>query len=138
MIAIVDYGMGNLASVYKAMLYIGQDAMVTSSVEDLLEADAVILPGVGSMASAMANLKAAGLDDGLYETVRRQRPLLGICLGKIDLHPGGHHGCGYHEYDKQSKNDINKVGDVEFALDAAFAFFENLHGYTTFSVLRSA
>ena len=81
MIAIVDYGMGNLASVYKAMLYIGQEAVVTSASKDLLKADAVILPGVGAMSNAMANLKAAGLDDGLYETVRRQKPLLGICLG---------------------------------------------------------
>ncbi len=81
MIAIVDYGMGNLASVYKAMLYIGQDARVTSRPDDLLRADAVILPGVGAMSAAMGNLKASGLMDGLYEAIHRQKPLLGICLG---------------------------------------------------------
>jgi len=81
MIAIVDYGMGNLASVYKAMLYIGQDAAVTSNPEDLLAADAVVLPGVGAISAAMANLSASGLSDGLLETIHRQKPLLGICLG---------------------------------------------------------
>ena len=81
MIAIVDYGMGNLASVYKAMLYIGQDAMITSDPAELLKADAVILPGVGAMSAAMMNLQTAGLQDALFEVVERQKPLLGICLG---------------------------------------------------------
>jgi glutamine amidotransferase len=81
MIAIVDYGMGNLASVYKALLYIGQNAKVTSDPDDLRKARAVILPGVGAMSVAMSNLRKAGLVDALYETVERQQPLMGICLG---------------------------------------------------------
>lgn len=81
MIAIIDYGMGNLASVYKAMLYIGQDAQVTSRPDELLRADAVILPGVGAISNAMNNLKASGLEDGIREAVQRQKPFLGICLG---------------------------------------------------------
>lgn len=81
MIAIIDYGMGNLASVYKAMLYIGQNAMVTSNPSEILKADAVVLPGVGAMSNAMSNLHATGFDDALFEIVQRQKPLMGICLG---------------------------------------------------------
>ncbi|MHB1483441.1 MAG: imidazole glycerol phosphate synthase subunit HisH [Saccharofermentanales bacterium] len=81
MIAIVDYGMGNLASVYKAMLYIGQEAMITSKPADLLKADAVILPGVGAISDAMHNLKKLGLDGALKEVAAVRKPLLGICLG---------------------------------------------------------
>lgn len=94
MIAIVDYGMGNLASVYKAMLYIGQDAKVTSDPSDLMKADAVILPGVGAMSAAMSNLTASGLTDGLFETVRKGKPLLGICLGMQMLFETSEEGCG--------------------------------------------
>jgi glutamine amidotransferase len=81
MIAIIDYGMGNLASVYKAMLYIGQDAVVTSTPDMLLRADALILPGVGAISNAMSNLKASGLEEGIREAVQRRKPFLGICLG---------------------------------------------------------
>lgn len=94
MIAIVDYGMGNLASVYKAMLYIGQDAEVTSDPGSLVKADAVILPGVGAMSAAMSNLAASGMTDGLYEALARQKPLLGICLGMQMLFDSSEEGSG--------------------------------------------
>lgn len=81
MIAIVDYGMGNLASVYKAILYIGQNAMITSSPSDLIKADAVILPGVGAISDAMNNLTALKLDNTLKDIAAGGKPLLGICLG---------------------------------------------------------
>lgn len=81
MIAIVDYGMGNLASVYKAMLYIGQEAVITSQPDELLKADAVILPGVGAISDAMRNMKKLGLDEAIKEIAAVRKPLLGICLG---------------------------------------------------------
>lgn len=81
MIAIVDYNAGNLKSVEKAMLYLGQKVLVTSRPEEILSADKVILPGVGAFGDAMKNLTAAGLDTVLRAVADRKKPLLGICLG---------------------------------------------------------
>ena len=81
MIAIMDYGMGNLRSVQKALEYLGQEAIVTDDPEQALEADRVILPGVGAFRDAMARLKETGLDQAAREIVRRKTPFLGICLG---------------------------------------------------------
>lgn len=81
MIAIIDYGMGNLASVYKAVRYTGNDAVVTSDSRVLAQADAVILPGVGAMADAMRSLSAVGLTEYLPEMIEGGKPFLGICLG---------------------------------------------------------
>ncbi len=81
MIAIIDYGMGNLASVYKALIYIGQKAVITNDPAVVKVADAVILPGVGAISTAMNNLEKSGMKDEIYEVVKRNQPLLGICLG---------------------------------------------------------
>lgn len=81
MIAIVDYGMGNLHSVQKALVRLGVAATVTGDPAAVLAAPGVILPGVGAFGDAMQNLRARGLDLALRETVSRRRPLLGICLG---------------------------------------------------------
>lgn len=80
-IAIVDYGMGNIRSVQKAFESFGGNAIVTSKPEELLEAEGVILPGVGAFPDAMENLKLARLDLALKEAVKNGTPLLGICLG---------------------------------------------------------
>jgi imidazole glycerol-phosphate synthase subunit HisH len=81
MIAIVDYGMGNLRSVEKAFHAVGYDAEITSSPQRVREADGVVLPGVGAFGEAMANLARAGLVDVLRQ-VSADRPFLGICLGQ--------------------------------------------------------
>lgn len=82
MIAIVDYGMGNLRSVAKALEAIGETACVTSSPEDLRTASHLILPGVGAFGQCAANLRATGLVEALTEEVReRGKPFLGICVG---------------------------------------------------------
>lgn len=81
MIAIIDYGMGNLASVKKALIYLHQEAEITDNYETIMAADGVILPGVGAIAPAMEALKAKGLDKAVYDTVASGKPLLGICLG---------------------------------------------------------
>lgn len=81
MIAIIDYDAGNLKSVEKALQFLKQDVVVTRDREEILNADKVILPGVGSFGSAMENLKAYGLDKVIHEVAKRQTPLLGICLG---------------------------------------------------------
>ena len=81
MIAIIDYDAGNLKSVEKALLYLGQDVLVTRDREKILSADKVILPGVGNFGDAMENLRSRGLDQVIYEVIRRGTPFLGICLG---------------------------------------------------------
>ncbi|NLY44158.1 MAG: imidazole glycerol phosphate synthase subunit HisH [Clostridiaceae bacterium] len=81
MIAIIDYGVGNLRSVEKAFHFIGYDAAVTSDKEFILNADAVVLPGVGAFADAMDRLKAMEMDKLIYRLVEEKKPLLGICLG---------------------------------------------------------
>ena len=81
MIAMIDYDAGNVKSVEKALLYLGQDVVVTADKETILNADKVILPGVGAFADAMENLRDTGLDEVIKEVVRRRIPFLGICLG---------------------------------------------------------
>ncbi|ANY73500.1 imidazole glycerol phosphate synthase subunit HisH [Paenibacillus ihbetae] len=80
-IAIVDYGMGNLHSVSKAVERLGYEPLVTGDREELLSADGVILPGVGAFGDAMEQLRQTGLDAVMKEAAAVGKPLLGICLG---------------------------------------------------------
>ncbi|MBX7072721.1 MAG: imidazole glycerol phosphate synthase subunit HisH [Pirellulales bacterium] len=81
MIAIIDYGMGNLRSVQKAFEKVGHAAEISDRPETIARADKVILPGVGAMGDAMRELCARGLDDAVKESIAAGRPFLGICLG---------------------------------------------------------
>ena len=81
MIAIIDYDAGNLRSVEKALLSIGEDAIVTRDRDEILSADKVILPGVGAFGDAMKKLGEDGLVDTIHEAVDSGKPFLGICLG---------------------------------------------------------
>ena len=81
MIAIIDYDAGNIKSVEKALKRLGQEVKVTRDREEILYADKVILPGVGSFGDAMEKLVNYGLKDVIYEVVDKKIPFLGICLG---------------------------------------------------------
>ena len=81
MIAIIDYDAGNLKSVEKALNYLGEDTIVTRSREKLLEADKVILPGVGAFGEAMKRLENYRLVEVIKEVAASGKPFLGICLG---------------------------------------------------------
>ena len=81
MIAIVDYGVGNLFSLKSSLERIGADAVVTGDAEQLRRADKIILPGVGAFRDAIAKLRANGLDRVVISEARAGKPLLGICLG---------------------------------------------------------
>ncbi|MCC8059246.1 MAG: imidazole glycerol phosphate synthase subunit HisH [Clostridiales bacterium] len=81
MIAIIDYDAGNLRSVEKALLALGEQPQVTRDARMILSADKVILPGVGAFGDAMARLHQYGLVDVIRETVAKGTPFLGICLG---------------------------------------------------------
>ena len=81
MIAIIDYGMGNLRSVQKAFEFLGKDAVITDSPETIAVASHVVLPGVGAFEDAMARIRETGLDQALLQAAREGKPVLGICLG---------------------------------------------------------
>lgn len=99
MIAIVDYGVGNLFSLKSSLSMIGADAQVTGSAEELRAAEKIILPGVGAFEDAANKLRATGLDAVVTEQANAGKPLLGICLGMQMLFErsfeyGEHRGLG--------------------------------------------
>jgi glutamine amidotransferase len=79
MIAIIDYGMGNLRSIHNALTKVGGDAVIVSDSRDLSDADGIVIPGVGSFGDAMHNLTPFA--DRLFDSVDSGTPLLGICIG---------------------------------------------------------
>lgn len=81
MIAVVDYGMGNLRSVQKAFEHVGAKAVIVDSPGDIDAAERVVLPGVGAFGDAMNNLRTAGLIASIVRAISEGRPFLGICLG---------------------------------------------------------
>ena len=99
MIAIIDYGMGNLRSVQKAVEAVGHKAEVTADPQTLRQASHVILPGVGAFADAMAELRRTGLGAAFVDAVRAGKPCLGVCLGlqllfDSSTEDGEHEGLG--------------------------------------------
>jgi glutamine amidotransferase len=81
MIAIIDYGMGNLRSVQKALEKVGAQTVVTSDKGKIARANKVVLPGVGAIRPAMERLKELGLVDVIHSAIKNGTPFLGICLG---------------------------------------------------------
>ncbi|KTB48406.1 imidazole glycerol phosphate synthase subunit HisH [Dehalogenimonas alkenigignens] len=81
MIAIIDYGAGNLRSVANAVALLGYDGRVTSSPRDVMSAQSVILPGVGAAADTVVSLKSHGLDQAIKEIISKGTPFLAVCVG---------------------------------------------------------
>ena len=81
MIAIIDYDAGNIKSVEKAIQSLGEVPVVSRDREEILSADKVILPGVGSFGDAMEKIRSYGLEEVIHEVVAKKTPFLGICLG---------------------------------------------------------
>lgn len=99
MIAVIDYGVGNLFSLTASLKFLGAETIVTNKREDILAADRIILPGVGAFEDAIAKLRATGLVDTIIEETRKGKYLLGICLGMQLLFEksyeyGEHQGLG--------------------------------------------
>jgi glutamine amidotransferase len=97
MIAIIDYGMGNLRSVQKGFEKVGAEAVVTADPGTLLEAERIVLPGVGAFRDCMHNLEQGGFVEPLLRVISEGRPFLGICVGMQMLFSdsvefGLHHG----------------------------------------------
>lgn len=96
MIAIIDYGMGNLRSVQKGLERVGYPATIATTPEELRSAQGVVLPGVGSFGDTMANLRSKGFDIAIRRTIEEGKPFLGICVGLQVLFDYGEE-MGYHE-----------------------------------------
>jgi glutamine amidotransferase len=99
MIAIIDYGMGNLRSVQKALEAVGAAAVVTCDPDRVRRADKVVLPGVGAFGDAIAELRRTGLGDAFRDAVATGKPSLGVCLGlqllfDVSEEDGLHEGLG--------------------------------------------
>jgi glutamine amidotransferase len=88
MIAVLDYGIGNLRSAQKALQRVGADAVLTDDVAVVRAAEAVVLPGVGHFGRCMEALRAAGLEDPAREAIEAGTPFLGICVGMQMLYEG--------------------------------------------------
>ena len=94
MVTIINYGAGNLFSVEKAFAALGAEVRVSSRSEDILTADQVVLPGVGAFGDCMKQLKASGLIPAIKESIAREVPLLGICVGLQILFEGSDESSG--------------------------------------------
>lgn len=94
MVAIIDYNAGNLKSVEKALLSLGQESVITRDFHTILSADQVILPGVGAFGDAMEQIKKYELDKVVREVVDKKTPFLGICLGLQLLFEGSDESQG--------------------------------------------
>lgn len=111
MIAIVDYGVGNLFSLVSSFAAIGADAVVTSDADIIRGADKIILPGVGAFGDAAEKLRRSGLDKVLKEEAKKGKPLMGICLGmqlllERSFEYGEHEGLGL------IRGEIRPISDV--------------------------
>ena len=111
MVAIVDYGVGNLFSLCSSLLAIGADAVVTADPDTLRAAEKIILPGVGAFGDAAAKLRNSGLDAVVVEEAKKGKPILGICLGmqlllEKSFEYGEHEGLGL------IKGEIRPIADV--------------------------
>ena len=111
MVAIIDYGVGNLFSLKSSFAAIGEEAIVTDDPEKLRSADRLILPGVGAFGDAAAKLRKSGLDKILLEEVAKGKPLMGICLGMQMLLDKSFE---YGEYEGLGliKGEIRPISDV--------------------------
>ena len=111
MIAIIDYGVGNLFSLKSSVAAVGMEACVTNDTRVISEADHIILPGVGAFGDAMHKLKEAGMDEVVKNEAFKGKPLLGICVGMQmlfdrDLEYGEHDGLGL------IRGEVRYIGEV--------------------------
>ena len=111
MIAIVDYGVGNLFSLESSFAYIGKEAKLTSDPAEIRAADRIILPGVGAFEDAARKLRESGLDKVVKDECAKGKPLLGICLGMQMLFEKSYE-YGEHEGLGLIKGSIKPISDV--------------------------
>jgi len=109
MIALIDYGAGNIHSIEKALEHVGATVQVTDSPDVVAEAQAVVLPGVGSGGAAMSRMREHGLDEAIREATREGKPFLGICLGMQLL--ADHHAEGEVDGLALFRGEVRRIPD---------------------------
>jgi len=147
---IVDYGMGNIQSVLGALRYLGIDPIVSGDPKILLQADSLVLPGVGSFYKAMGKLHDSGLADALKEAVLgRDRKILGICLGlqlmsEYGDEDGGRAGLGFIPGQTKrfapphlGSTKVPHVGFNKVTFDPASRLFRGFHGSADYYFVHS-
>ena len=148
MIAVIDYGAGNIQSVYKALRHIGAQAEITRDSQAILKADGAILPGVGSFGDCMDSLNNFGIRKAIEDFIATGRPFLGICLGLqllfkeseespgikgLDLLPGkikripNKNGLKVPHIGWNSLDNVKKEGIFKDVPDDPFVYF--VHSY---------
>lgn len=138
MIGIVDYGMGNLRSVFNAFDYLGAKVTICTTPKDLINVDKIVLPGVGAFKDCIGKLKQEGFVSQLdLEVIQKKKPILGICLGmqvmaKRSFEGGNHEGLGWIDAEviKLHPTDINlkipNIGWNEISFDSSMPLFKGL------------
>ncbi len=131
MTAIVDYGIGNVKSVYRAIEYLGGDVQLTRKYEELKKADRIILPGVGAFQPAMERILKYGLDKILYEEVLfNKKPFLGICLGmqlvtNLTHENGLWKGMGWIDAEVHKLNESSEYKLPQFGWNSVDIIFDH-------------
>lgn len=113
MIAVLDYGIGNLASAQKALVAVGGDAKLITHAEQAKHATAIVLPGVGAFGSCMNALRASGLDAVVFDAVQRGLPFLGVCVGMQMLFEGSEESPGVSGLGVLRGKIVRMTGDVK-------------------------
>jgi glutamine amidotransferase len=148
MIAIVNYGLGNLRSVAGAVERLGGEAVITNDADELLKAEKLILPGVGAFGDGIKNLRALGLEDILNQLVLEEsKPIFGICLGfqlmaKESCEFGYHQGLGWidavvEKIDTNGRLRLPHVGWNDLFQRKKSVLFENVPGNALFYYVHS-
>lgn len=149
MIAIVDYGMGNVRSLRNAFEYLGVDVLITSNIAEIEASDRIVLPGVGAFGDAITAIRERGLEDLLtQQALEVKKPILGICLGmqlfaRSSSEHGQHTGLGWldaqvQRLDVQSPLKVPHIGwnDLDFPPDD-WLFKGIRPGYANFYFVHS-
>ena len=111
MVAIVDYGVGNLFSLKSSLILVGADVTVTADADELRASEKIILPGVGAFGDAIEKLRDSGLDKVIIDEAKKGKPLMGICLG-MQLLLEKSYEYGEHEGLGLSPGEIRPISDV--------------------------
>lgn len=146
MLTIIDYGVGNLRSVYMAWRRLGLEAQITAEAGKVRNAEALVLPGVGAFGDAVESIRSLGLEDAILTAIGEGRPFLGICLGlqllfEVSEEMGEHRGLGIlpgrvRRFPRElvvphmGWNQIHQMADIPLwrgIPDASYAYF--VHSY---------
>jgi len=144
MIAIINYGAGNLRSVQKTFKFIGEYSRIIESPEQIKETDRIVLPGVGAFGSAMNKLKKAGFINVLKKWIWQDRPLLGICLGMQILFEKSEESESFSglkilkgRFKKFKKGKIPQIGWNQLKIEKKSGFFKGIEDNTYFYFVHS-